>query len=553
MERVDEASSPRVRRAAGYFRVSTGRQAESDLSIPDQRNQALEYCRRKGWELVDEFIEPGQSATDDNRPALQEMIAQAINHGNPYDVIIVHSYSRFFRDNFAMEYYIRKLAKADVEVVSITQELGNDPAQIMMRHIIGLFDEYQSRETGKHTLRSMKENARQGFYNGAPLPLGYKAVEIEKRGHRVKKKVVVEPKEAETVRLIFQLYLRGDGTSGPLGLKALVSWLNERGYRTKTDSPFGVGSVAFILKNRSYTGEFIFNRQESKTRKLKPISEQVVVPVPPIISREEFEATQATLQVRNRQVTPPRIVTARTLLSGLVYCSQCGASMMLRTGTSHTGKVHRYYSCRANLRTGKSACDGISIRMETLDADVVRHLSDRLLTVERIAELVSSISADRNEKNASAGQRVAELTSDLRETEARLRRIYLAIEEGVAQADDLFRSRIAQLQADRQKAVDALARLRATTRIVEAVTPEAILRFSEVMRENIATGEPGFRRAYMRSVVERIVVGPRTIKIFGMKATLESALRADSLPYTSVRSFERNWRPLQESNLRQPA
>ncbi|WP_081500797.1 recombinase family protein [Rhizobium rhizogenes] len=553
MEKVESRESSAIKRAVGYFRVSTGRQAESDLSIPDQRKQVIEYCNRKGWELVQEFVEPGQSATDDNRPALQEMIAQATTHGSPYDVILVHSYSRFFRDSFAMEYYIRKLAKAEVEVVSITQELGNDPAQIMMRHIIGLFDEYQSRETAKHTLRSMKENARQGFYNGAPLPLGYKAVEVEVRGQRVKKKIVVDLTEAETVRLIFQLYLRGDGTSGALGCKALVSWLNERGYRTKTSARFGVGSVAFILKNRSYTGEFLFNRMEAKTRKLKPASEQVSVGVPPIVSLEEFEAVQATLHARNPRVTAPRTVTAPTLLSGLAFCSQCNSSLILRTGTSHTGKVHRYYSCRANLRSGKVACEGVSIKMETLDTEVVQHLSEQMLTVGRLTELISSISLARNENNAGASRRLSDLSSELGDTEARLKRIYLSIENGTAEVDDLFRSRIAQLQTERQRTVDALARLRATTKIVEVVTPEAIVKFSGVMRENIADGEPSFRRAYMRSVIERIMVGSDTIKIIGLKSTLENAVGTDSLPYIPVRSFERKWRPLQDSNLRPPA
>jgi len=51
-------------RAALYLRVSTGRQADSDLSIPDQRRQAKAYCASRGWEIVAEYVEPGASATD---------------------------------------------------------------------------------------------------------------------------------------------------------------------------------------------------------------------------------------------------------------------------------------------------------------------------------------------------------------------------------------------------------------------------------------------------------------------------------------------------------
>lgn len=65
---------------------------------------------------------------------------------------------------------VPNLAKHGVKLISITQPLGNDedPAQAMMRKVIALFDEYQSKENAKHVLRNMKLNARQGFWNGSP-------------------------------------------------------------------------------------------------------------------------------------------------------------------------------------------------------------------------------------------------------------------------------------------------------------------------------------------------------------------------------------------------
>jgi site-specific DNA recombinase len=79
----------------------------------------------------------------------------------------------------------------------------------------------------------MKENARQGFWNGATVPLGYRLVEAERRGTKIKKKLDVDPVEAECIRLIYKLYLYGDGTSGALGIKEVVKWLNRNGYRTR--------------------------------------------------------------------------------------------------------------------------------------------------------------------------------------------------------------------------------------------------------------------------------------------------------------------------------
>jgi len=64
-------------RAALYLRVSTGRQADNDLSIPDQRRQTKAYCASRSWEIVADYVEPGASATDDRRPEFQRMIDAA--------------------------------------------------------------------------------------------------------------------------------------------------------------------------------------------------------------------------------------------------------------------------------------------------------------------------------------------------------------------------------------------------------------------------------------------------------------------------------------------
>ena len=65
-----------------YARVSTTKQAEKDLSIPDQIRQMKEWCKGKKYSVAVEYIEPGASATDDRRPVFQQMIAEAcVNRG----------------------------------------------------------------------------------------------------------------------------------------------------------------------------------------------------------------------------------------------------------------------------------------------------------------------------------------------------------------------------------------------------------------------------------------------------------------------------------------
>ncbi|MDC9823273.1 recombinase family protein [Devosia sp. ZB163] len=542
-EEVAGEHSATALRACGYFRVSTGRQAEGDLSIPDQRKQVTSFCEARTWTLVTEYVEPGASATDDQRPEFQRMIERATDDDRPFDVIVVHSYSRFFRDSFGLEMYIRKLAKADVRLISVTQELGDDPAQVMMRQVIALFDEYQSRENAKHVLRAMKENALQGYYNGSPLPLGYRAVEVERKGARIKKRVEIDPVEQQLVELIFKLYRHGDGETGPLGTKGLAKWLNSGGHRTRSGARFGVGTVHGILTNRVYIGEMAFNRRSTKTGKAKPASEHIIVEVPPIIDRVEFERVQQTLVARNPKNTAPRVVTGPILLTGLATCGTCGSAMTLRTGTSKTGRVYKYYTCSGAARVGDSMCKGRSIAMDKLDTMVVDRLSDRLFTPDRLSEIVSSLAQRRAEKDAEIGRRIAALEAEAIEAEDKLKRLYRMVEDGVAELDDILRDRIAALRSDRERAQAALDRIRPQI-AKDAVSPAMLEKFCLGMRKNIATGEIGFRRTYLRSVIDRVEINDEVIRIIGDKATLEDVIAGKS----GVRSFARKWRARRDSN-----
>src|SRR5262245_47573573 len=90
---LESSHSAASLRAALYMRVSTGRQAEHDLSIPDQRSQLTSWCRTHGHEVIAEFVENGASATDDRRPVFQQMIERACDGEHAFNLIVVHSYS----------------------------------------------------------------------------------------------------------------------------------------------------------------------------------------------------------------------------------------------------------------------------------------------------------------------------------------------------------------------------------------------------------------------------------------------------------------------------
>ncbi|CAH1665943.1 Recombinase family protein [Hyphomicrobiales bacterium] len=541
---ADDAAPMRV---ALYMRVSTGRQAESDLSIPDQRRQATAYCKSRGWTVAAEFVDAGLSGTTDNRPELQRLLDIATAGGSPFDVVLVHSLSRFMRDAFLQEMHVRRLAKAGVRLVSMTQDVGDDPTGIMIRQVFALFDEYQSNEIRKHVSRSMNENARQGFWNGAAPPYGYTTVVVEQRGARMKKKLAIDPVEAETVRLIFRLLMEGDGTTGPMGVKAAVCWLNERGYRTRGGARWGIGPLHKMVGNTVYKGEAVFNRMDSKTRKEKPASDHIVVTCDPIIDPARFDALQAQLKERNPRVTAPRVVTGPILLTGIATCASCGGGMTLRTGKS--GR-YRYYVCASCAQKGKTACKGRSVPMDRLDAAVMESMADQLLTPERVAALLRGLMDRQTRRDEDYANRLTALRAKLSEAEGRLGRLYQAIENGIADASDpTLKERVAAVKTERDIARVAFDRAVAEMQPDARITEDKIAAFVAVMRENVLTGDVPFRRAYLRAVIDNVEVDDTEIRIHGRRTVLERLVMGGGAAPAGVPSFVRKWRARKDSNL----
>jgi len=536
--------------AALYMRVSTGRQAEYDLSIPDQRRQLESWCRAQGYTVAMEFIESGASAGDDRRPVFQQMIERACDGERAFELILVHSHSRFFREAFEQEFYLRKLAKHGVRVVSITQPVGDEsePVQAMMRKVIALFDEYQSKENAKHVIRSMKENARQGFWNGATAPLGYKLVEAERRGTKIKKKLDIDPVDAETPRLIFKLYLNGDGNSGALGVKEVVKWLNRNGYRSRRGETFGVASVHKILTNTVYIGQWKFNKTSSRTRQRKPDEEVVTIPVPALIEPRVFEQVQRQLHARSPRVVAPRVTTGPILLTGLAVCATCRGGMTLRTGTSQNGVIHRYYTCSTCVSKGKSACKGRSIRMDKLDGLVTQHLIERLFEPERLATILDSLTTRRAEKAESINSRIMGLQREVGDAEERLKRLYRLVEDGMTDLDDLLKDRLNSLKADRDRAKAALETAKSQIALPIRIDPALIEQFGRGMREKFTAGSVPFRKAYLQSLIDIVEVDDRQIRIRCSTDVLERAVLAGRAAAESGSQMSTGWRARRDSN-----
>ena len=540
---VHQPDSEGPKRVALYLRVSTGRQAAGDVSIPSQRDLTRRYSEARGWVVTEEFVEPGASATDDRRPVFQRMLEQTRDPDRRFDVILVHAFSRFYRNGAEMELTIRSLRKLGVEVISITQPTGDDPSQELMRQIIGIFDEYTSKENGKNVTRSMRESAKQGFWNGSTPPLGYRVVEAERRGAKIKKRLEVDPVEAETVRLIYRLYTEGDGISGPLGVKLTTGWLNRHGYRTRRSAHFGVGSLHRILKNACYaTGKWRYGIRNSRTGTLHDPASVVEIEVPTILSLDLFERVQRHLALNNPRVTPPRVVNGPTLLAGLAVCATCGAGMT-RTGTRRRGRLYSYYSCGGSHQKGKSVCRGRHMPMAKLDGLIVDNVKEHLFGGERLARILNALVGRQEAKDQSLQGRRASLEAEIAGRDDRLKRLYRAIEEGIVELDGDLKQRIQTLKQEREVAQSALDRMATQAHSAAVITPVRLEAFSTLMRDKLDAADVRARQAYLRSVVARIEVGDDRIRVYSDKTALASAAAAGgAAPVPGVRGFVRNWR-----------
>ncbi len=351
------------------------------------------------------------------------------------------------------------------------------------------------------------------------------------------------------MRLIYQLYTSGDGASGPLGVKGVTVWLNEHGYRTRKGSTFGVGPVHGILTNRCYaTGKWPYGVRSSRTGERYDPSTIIEIDVPTIIPLDQFEQVQARLARNNPAVTPPRVVNGPTLLTGLATCASCGSGMT-RTGTQRRGRRYRYYSCAGCEQRGKSVCKGRHIRMETLDDLVIEGLADRLLNPARIEKILAGLLERNAAKDRAVDERRGALEAELAKAKDRLSRLYRAIEEDIVTLDEDLKGRVDRLKQERDIAQASLDRLSNQAATSAAITPQRINAFAELMRERLRNGDTQARKAWIGSLITHIEVDDDVIRVVGEKPVLAAAVTGQNPPSPAVRSFVRNWRARQDSNL----
>jgi site-specific DNA recombinase len=536
-----------------YARVSTTRQAENDLSIPDQLRQMRAWCKSNGYSIAIEYIEPGASAKDGKRPVFQEMITDATMTPSPYEAIVVHSQSRFFRNSLEFALYEQKLTKSDVNLISITQQTSDDSAGEMARKLFSLFDEYQSKENSKHTLRAMKENARQGFYNGTRPPYGYKKIDTDIKGNRgrTKKRIVPDEIESEIVRKIYNLYVHGRNGI-PQGAKSIASYLDQHGF-TMRGAQWRAQRVNEILKDTTYIGQHYFNKRYSHNKKLKPKQEWALTKVKPILDKPVFEKAQLVREKQSPKNCSPRSLASPILLSGLIKCGVCGAGMTLMTGKSGQ---YRYYKCTNQRNKGNHTCTTPNIPMGKFDTQIREHLANKIFVPNRVRNMLNLLKKHMKDVHTEDKSSIMALTNQLKTTEEGIINLYEGIEKGVLELNDSLTARLKKLNTKKQETLIQLSGLRQRQNLpIDKISKREIEAFCKALKNRFNDAESGFGKAYIKVLVDEIRIEKKQAVMTGNYRALAQIVSSTITenPVSSVPIFTSNWRARKDSNLRPPS
>lgn len=542
-------NNERLVRACGYVRVSTEDQVAHGLSIPSQIDKIEKFCSANGWTLVDVVEEPGQSGKDIGRPKFNQMIGRATSISRPYDVIVVYALSRFARNLALQAKTCADLQLAGVELASVSETFGKGADGNLMRSVVGAFNQHTSDQCAMNTRRAMNANANEGFYNGGPVPFGYRSVVVERRKDKDKKRLAIHVAEADVVRCIFRLAEHGDG-SGPLGVRSIAKWLNDRGY-TLRGGRFHNSNTAAILCRTHYAGYYMDGKKNEYSEPL-PEHEWITVPCPAVVTEEQFLNVAALRAKRSPKVTPPRQINGVTMLPATIArCGQpgCGSGLTVRTGKG--GRYH-YYTCSSRVKVSAQACMLKSIRREKLDKLVLDEVAARVFDRERLGTILSHL-VDRSEEVVKRRkQDLALARAELTNADKAITNLLMTIESGAMRPDDpLFVQRMAHNKARKaalETDVQSLDRQIANSKV--QINEEMIGAFAGKMAQALRDEKSRFRAEYIRLFIERVDLSDNEIRIRGTKAALERALIHSQISGDgSVPIFDREWCRLQDSNL----
>jgi site-specific DNA recombinase len=261
-----------------------------------------------------------------------------------------------------------------------------------------------------------------------------------------------------------------------------------------------------MLTNETYTGTLFWNRtnyeQGVRTKNANETMLRIPNSHPAIIPKGKFDRVQQLLAKRSPKVTHPRSVASQHLLSGLLYCSHCGAKVVA-TGAK-SGRF-TYYTCMSYTRQGKTICKTKMLNTDKFEAFIIQVIKDRILTQEHLAKLIKLIATELQAFQSEVQEKLEFLEQKLTDVERRLNKLYRLIESDKVELDDIGpRLRELNTSKDQLLSEQNTLRQREGQEGIPCPPRREVKRYVEDLRETLDKGSLMERKGFLRSFIKRI-------------------------------------------------
>lgn len=482
--------------AAIYARFSSDNQREE--SITAQLRACRSYCAKRGYVVAHEYYDEAMTATNDNRPQYRQMIKDA--GAGLFDVVIMHKVDRGARNEY--DYYINKMklirAGVGLEYASQSFDTSTPEGQLMENQLVGIAA-YYSRNLAKEVMKGLKENALKGMHNGGKPPLGYAV----KDG-----KYIIDESTAPAVRMIFDMYASGKKYG------EIQRALNEAGYKTGRGAAFGKNSIHDIVVNEKYIGVYVYGKVTGgkslprNSHQNSPDAVRIENALPAIIDKNTWDKAQARI-LSGKSGAGRLHAKTEYLLTGLVKCGVCGASMIGQTcnGTHRSlGRhLYTYYRCSKSVNTNIS-CASRRVKREWLEQFVISYIKKKLFTQAAIREITAQIKRKIQDEYKQSGGELKSLVREENRIKTAINNLLDIVEAG--NFNDIISSRLSDNKAKLLHIQNKIAKL-------STVKPPdiTIRQVNEVLQAWKTRTDEDSMRAMLQTFVKQVVIYPDTITV----------------------------------------
>ena len=346
-------------RVTYYARVSS----ESDEQLNSLDNQIAYYenfiRKISSWEFVPGYIDEGLSGiSTKKRENFNRMIEDS--HDGMFDLIVTKEISRFARNTLDSLQYTRELLSNGVGVFFQNDNINTlDEDSELRLSIMSSIAQDELRKLSSRIKFGHQQAIKSNVVLGSDNMFGYK---------KENKHLTINEAEAEMVREVYELY-----ATGKYSLKQLENLLWEQGYRNHNGNKIAHSTLSGMITNPKYKGYYCGNKVKivdmfTKKQKFLPPDEWVMFKdetgeiVPAIVSEELWEKANEIWLRRSKDVkTRQGICNTKNLLTGKLYCTECGNPYYRRDSKDKKGNHNSRWVCSGKIKNGKDYCSSEGI------------------------------------------------------------------------------------------------------------------------------------------------------------------------------------------------